>query len=171
MKDHDSPEERLIAMARTAARLIVDSPTPPRRISLRSGSALLEVEWADLAGPRPPEPEANGVRPTATGVSEDPVAGKRNGRGSENGVEPAPHFVRAQMVGTFYRAAGPGSEPFVREGDRVSAGQQVAILEAMKMMMPVESDADGEVVRILTADAAGVEYDEPLIAIMPPKPA
>ena len=50
------------------------------------------------------------------------------------------HYVCAAIVGTFYRGPEPGAAPFVSEGDMVRPGQQIAILEAMKMMMPVEAD-------------------------------
>ncbi|MFI6779532.1 acetyl-CoA carboxylase biotin carboxyl carrier protein [Micromonospora sp. NPDC050276] len=75
------------------------------------------------------------------------------------------HYVCAPMVATLYLAPSPGADPFVREGDRVVPGQQVAILEAMKMMIPVEADRAGEVVKVLVPNATPVEYGERLIAL------
>ncbi|WP_343044371.1 acetyl-CoA carboxylase biotin carboxyl carrier protein, partial [Micromonospora maritima] len=83
------------------------------------------------------------------------------------GDEPARHVVRAPTVGVFYRAPEPGAKPFVAEGDIVQPGQQVGIVEAMKLMIPVHADAHGTVVEVLRADGAPVEYDEPLLALSP----
>ena len=61
----------------------------------------------------------------------------------EPAAEAGKHFIAAGLSGTFYRSASPDAEPFVSIGDPVSDGQQVAIVEAMKMMNPVEADCDG----------------------------
>jgi acetyl-CoA carboxylase biotin carboxyl carrier protein len=75
--------------------------------------------------------------------------------------------IRATVVGTFYRAPEPGAEPFAREGETVQPGQQVAILEAMKMMLPVEATAAGKITGFLVEDGAPVEFGTPLIALSP----
>jgi acetyl-CoA carboxylase biotin carboxyl carrier protein len=71
------------------------------------------------------------------------------------------------MVGVFYRAPQPGAEPFVSEGDTVRPGQQVAIIEVMKLMVPVEADRAGRVVEILVDDASPVEHGQPLLLLAP----
>jgi acetyl-CoA carboxylase biotin carboxyl carrier protein len=73
--------------------------------------------------------------------------------------------VTAPTVGVFYRSPEPGAPPFVSEGDVVAAGQQVAIIEAMKLMIPVEADRAGRVAAILCADADAVEYGQPLLVL------
>jgi acetyl-CoA carboxylase biotin carboxyl carrier protein len=70
-------------------------------------------------------------------------------------------------VGTFYRAPEPGSAPFVEVGDVVAWGQQLAIIEAMKLMNAIEADCDGRVVEIPVADGSPVEFDQPLVLIDP----
>ena len=75
--------------------------------------------------------------------------------------------IKSPMVGTFYRAPAPGAEPFVKVGDRVRKGQTLCIIEAMKLMNEIESEADGTVVDILTENAQPVEYGEPLILVEP----
>ena len=75
------------------------------------------------------------------------------------------HRIVAGLPGTFYRAPSPDAEPFVSVGDRITDGQQVAIVEAMKMMNPVEADCDGEIVEILVEDAAPVVAGTPLFSI------
>ncbi len=75
--------------------------------------------------------------------------------------------VGSPSVGVFYRAAEPGKPPFVTEGDVVRAGQQVGIVEAMKLMIPIEADRAGRVVRILAEDTAPIEHDQPLFVLAP----
>ncbi len=77
------------------------------------------------------------------------------------------HEVLSPMVGTFYRAASPEVDPFVREGDRIESGQTLCIIEAMKIMNEIPSDIQGEVVEILVGDAQPVEYNQPLFKIRP----
>jgi acetyl-CoA carboxylase biotin carboxyl carrier protein len=73
--------------------------------------------------------------------------------------------VRAPLVGVFYRTPSPGEPPFVEVGDWIEPGQQVGIIEAMKMMVPVESDTAGRVTEILAEHGEPVEYDRPLVAV------
>lgn len=75
--------------------------------------------------------------------------------------------VTSPVVGTFYRSPSPDVEPYVEEGDLVSRGQVLCIVEAMKLMNEIESEADGRVVRILVENAVGVEYGQPLFVIEP----
>ena len=77
------------------------------------------------------------------------------------------HTVRSPMVGMFYRAPSPDVPPYVKEGDPVSVGQVVCIIEAMKIMNEIESDVRGKVVRILVENAQPVEYHQPLFLIEP----
>ena len=69
------------------------------------------------------------------------------------------------MVGTVYRAAGPGAKPFVEVGDEVRSGQTILIVEAMKHMNEVTSPRSGRVVEILVEDSQPVEFGEPLMII------
>ncbi len=73
--------------------------------------------------------------------------------------------VTSPMVGTAYRASEPGSRPFVEVGDTVRVGQVVMIVEAMKTMNQIISDAAGTVREIFVEDGQPVEYGEPLLAI------
>ena len=69
------------------------------------------------------------------------------------------------MVGTFYRAAGPGKPPYVSVGDTIEKGNPVCIIEAMKLFNAVESEISGRIVKILAEDATPVEYDQPLFLV------
>ena len=75
------------------------------------------------------------------------------------------HEVKAPMIGTYYQATEPGAEAFVKVGDPVSQGDTLCIIEAMKMMNKIESDADGIVERVLVQNGDPVEFDEVLFLI------
>lgn len=75
------------------------------------------------------------------------------------------HAVRSPMVGTFYSAPSPDASAFVKEGDTVSAGQTLCIIEAMKILNQIESDKAGKITRILVENGQPVEFDQPLFII------
>jgi len=78
---------------------------------------------------------------------------------------PAGHQVTAPMVGTFYRAASPGTKAFVEIGQHVGVGDTLCIIEAMKMLNQIESDKEGIVKAVLVDNAQPVEYGQPLVII------
>lgn len=84
-------------------------------------------------------------------------------------IEETSHLVTitSPIVGTFYRAPSPDAEPFTEVGMRVSKGQVLCIVEAMKLMNEIESEVDGVVVRVLVENGQPVEYGEPLFLIEP----
>jgi len=75
--------------------------------------------------------------------------------------------ITSPMVGTFYRASSPETEPFVKVGQRIEKGQVVCIVEAMKLMNEIQAEQGGKVVRILVENAQPVEYNQMLIVIDP----
>ena len=72
---------------------------------------------------------------------------------------------KSPMVGTFYRAASPNSDPFVEVGQTVKEGQTLCIIEAMKLMNEIEAEKSGVVKAILVENGTPVEYGEPLFVI------
>ncbi len=78
---------------------------------------------------------------------------------------PHPGTVASPMVGTAYLAPEPGAEPFVQVGDKVTEGQSILIIEAMKTMNHIPSTKSGTVKQILVDDAQPVEFGEPLIIV------
>jgi len=84
-------------------------------------------------------------------------------------IEAAPvvdgHTVKSPMVGTFYRAASPGSKNFVEVGQSVNAGDTLCIIEAMKLLNEIEADQGGVIKAILVENGQPVEYGEPLFII------
>jgi acetyl-CoA carboxylase biotin carboxyl carrier protein len=75
------------------------------------------------------------------------------------------HIVRSPIVGTYYESPSPGSSPFVKVGDAVEAGQVLCIVEAMKLMNEIESDASGEIVKMLVTNGQPIEYGQELFAL------
>ena len=75
--------------------------------------------------------------------------------------------VKSPMVGTFYRSPEPGAEPYVKVGSRVTSGQTLCIIEAMKIMNELESEVTGQVREILVEDAQPVEFGQVLFRVEP----
>ena len=107
-----------------------------------------------LAAPAPPPP----APPTA---AEKAATVKAEEEAAEAGL----HIVTSPIVGTFYRSANPESEPFVNVGDRISKGQVLCIIEAMKLMNEIESDVDGVIATIYPQNGQPIEYGEKLFAV------
>ena len=80
-------------------------------------------------------------------------------------VAPTGNVVKSPMVGTFYRSASPGSDPFIEIGSTVKVGDPVCIIEAMKIMNEIEADKSGTVTRILCENGQAVEFGQPLFII------
>jgi acetyl-CoA carboxylase biotin carboxyl carrier protein len=77
------------------------------------------------------------------------------------------HVVKSPIVGTFYESPSPGSPAFVKIGDQVEVGQVLCIVEAMKLMNEIESDAAGEIVKRFVQSGQPVEYGQQLFAVRP----
>ncbi|MGD0478767.1 MAG: acetyl-CoA carboxylase biotin carboxyl carrier protein [Terracidiphilus sp.] len=77
------------------------------------------------------------------------------------------HLVKSPIVGTYFGSPSPGAAAFVSPGDQVEKGQVICIVEAMKLMNEIESDASGEVVRCLVSNGQAIEFGQPLFAIRP----
>ena len=103
------------------------------------------------------------VAATAMPAAVPPPPAPAPGESSE--PESELHLVKSPIVGTFYGSPSPGAAPFVSPGDHVEKGQVICIVEAMKLMNEIESDASGEVVRCLVSHGQPVEYGQPLFSI------
>ncbi|MBM3176906.1 MAG: acetyl-CoA carboxylase biotin carboxyl carrier protein [Bacteroidetes bacterium] len=75
--------------------------------------------------------------------------------------------IKSPMIGTFYRSANPDSPPFISVGDKVSKGQTVCIIEAMKLFNEIESEVSGTVVKAMCENSSPVEYDQVLFVVEP----
>jgi acetyl-CoA carboxylase biotin carboxyl carrier protein len=132
---------------------LVKGETPALQVAPRP-----EPASSAAARPQPAEPSA--LPPLAA----EPATESAPPRPT---TDAAVHELHSPIVGTFYRAAGPDSTPFVEIGSRVKKGQVICIVEAMKVMNEIESEIDGEVLEILVANAQPVEYGEVLLRLRP----
>ncbi|WP_020008397.1 acetyl-CoA carboxylase biotin carboxyl carrier protein [Salinicoccus albus] len=96
----------------------------------------------------------------APAVSQSPVSQEEQPSDIETG-----NLIKAPMVGTFYKASSPESDPYVKVGDKVDNASIVCILEAMKLFNEIQADTSGEIVEILVEDGEMVEYDQPLFVL------
>ncbi len=83
----------------------------------------------------------------------------------EEPATPEGELVRSPMVGTFYSAATPDAEAFVKVGQEITAGDSLCIIEAMKMFNQIDAEISGKIISILVDNGQPVEYDEPLFVI------
>ncbi|MGQ0840943.1 acetyl-CoA carboxylase biotin carboxyl carrier protein [Actinokineospora sp.] len=146
------PEKLLAAVAREACQLLAVAPARPSRLVARAGEVSVELEWpvaTGIAAPQAPVPVPVAVAPAPAEQAAPDLA------------------LCSPIVGVFHHAPSPGAAPFVSVGDVVRPGQQVGIVEAMKVMIPVEADRRGRVTGVLAADGAAVEFGEPLYALEP----
>lgn len=154
---------------------------------LKSGDLELTVRKGVALGDRPLSSISTSIGDGAagTGTSSSPSAnghpssdsGLTNATpiGGTTAVPPSkaplvnPKWVDiiSPVVGTFYRASGPDEAPFVEKGDRISVGQVVCIIEAMKVMNEIEAEVSGEIVEILVENGEPVEYNQPLMRVNP----
>lgn len=100
------------------------------------------------------QPVAAAPAPAATAAQPAPVAAEPNG-----------HKVASPMVGTFYSSPSPEAGPFVKVGDQVSEGDTLCIIEAMKIMNPIESDKSGTIKQIVGVNGEPVEFGQTLFVI------
>jgi len=134
-------------------RLAGELPGTLRRITLRAGALSVDVEWENAPVAAAPAVQA---APVAVAAAPEPD------------TAPADLVrVSAPLVGTYYQASSPGAEPFVKVGDTVEAGQQLAIIEAMKLLNSITAEVKGIVHAIHVQDGDVVEYAQPLIDLVP----
>ena len=126
-----------------------------RRIRITKNASAPAGTFAPPATATPSSPD---VKSPAVGIAGLPEATADVSRH---------HTITAPIVGTFYAASAPESPPFIKVGDRLSKGQTICIIEAMKIMNEIESDADGTVVEILADNATPVEFNQPLVVVDP----
>ncbi|MEO0576682.1 MAG: acetyl-CoA carboxylase biotin carboxyl carrier protein [Pseudomonadota bacterium] len=123
------------------------------RISRHAHAVPAQQVYAAPAAPVPVPAAAPAPAPTEAPAAEAPTP-------EEEG-----HVVTAPMVGTYYSSSAPGAAPFIQIGDRVKAGDTLCIVEAMKMMNQIDSDADGVVKSIRVQNGEPVEYGQALVTI------
>jgi len=123
-----------------------------------------------------PHPHAPGITAAATevavpvtpaAVQAPPETIVEKARIAEAAAEANMLEIRSPMVGTFYRAPAPDAAPYVREGDFVTPGKVLCIIEAMKLMNEIEAEVSGKIVKILAENAQPVEFNQSLFLVQP----
>jgi acetyl-CoA carboxylase biotin carboxyl carrier protein len=127
-------------------------------IEIHEGEESVRINRGVTQTAPPPAPAAPPA--AAAPPAPEPAAGE-----STAAAEPTGHTVRSPMVGTFYRASSPDAGAFVEEGQSVSVGDTLCIIEAMKMLNQIEADRAGVVRSILIENGQPVEFDQPLFII------
>lgn len=116
------------------------------------------------------------VAPVAPAVAAAPVAPAASAPASAPAAKPAAEpassgkktlEIKSPMIGTFYRTPNPDSPPFISVGDKVTKGQTVCIIEAMKLFNEIESEVSGTVVKVMVENSSPVEYDQVLFVVEP----
>jgi acetyl-CoA carboxylase biotin carboxyl carrier protein len=126
------------------------------RIYVRRGAPVEHVTHHAPVMHAAPAPAPHAPPPTASGAPAPSSTDTSDGNVS---------YITSPFVGTFYRAPGPDSAPFVDVGTRVKKGQVLCIVEAMKLMNEIESEIEGTIVQILVENGQAVEYGEPLFKV------
>jgi acetyl-CoA carboxylase biotin carboxyl carrier protein len=153
---HGAPAPDLLAAVEdSVVDIVARSPRPPVSVRVSAGGVTVEAAWppagANGAGGHPaPQPTASAPPGGAASPGRDDLTA-----------------VRSPSTGVFYRAPSPGAPPFVEVGDVVEAGQQVAVVESMKLFFAVNAESPGRVESILKQDGEVVEHGEPVITLEP----
>ena len=132
------------------------------KLRLRKNSA---GSWNGVIPPMPTVSYVAPPAPVAMPVGENSVPAPPVLTPANEDIDLA--IVKSPIVGTFYRSAEPGAEPFAREGDYVKKGQVLCIIEAMKLMNEIESEHEGQLVKCYVENGQAVQYGERLFAVKP----
>ncbi|MGH2933604.1 MAG: acetyl-CoA carboxylase biotin carboxyl carrier protein [Gaiellaceae bacterium] len=147
---NSADQERINAVWAEARELIKRlEGSSVQRFAVEAGDTRIEIERGIPAG-----------IPATLGIAAPAAAGD-----DEAPAEDGRHPIKAPLVGTFYRSPQPGADAFVKVGDVVEPGQTIAIVEAMKLMNQVQSDAKGTVAAIVAEDGQWVEFEQTLILL------
>jgi acetyl-CoA carboxylase biotin carboxyl carrier protein len=147
----------------------------------KSGLNEVNIETSELKLNVKREPDQKVLKSAAPIVATAPVVSTPAPAMTPAPVAPAPKpapapeapfikntvEIKSPMIGTFYRSGNPDSPPFVSVGDKVTKGQTVCIIEAMKLFNEIESEVSGTIVKVLVENATPVEYDQVLFLVEP----
>ena len=131
-------------------------------ISVKEGDTKITIRHRDY---QKSSSAAAGVSTPAVTTAASPAANTE----TKKDETPAGNFntVKAPMIGTFYRSAGEGKEPFVKVGDKIKKGDVLCIIEAMKLFNEIQSEVSGKIIKVMVDNAQAVEYDQPIFLVEP----
>ena len=145
----------LVAESGIAELEITEGDDKVRIVKSAAAQSASHISHVYAAAPAPAPAMAGGV--AAATPTDQPVAPPAE--------LPAGKVIKSPMVGTFYRASAPGSDPFVSVGTAVSEGQTICVIEAMKLMNEIPADCAGVVKEILVENGQPVEFGQPLFIL------
>lgn len=148
--------DRIRTLSSTVREIVDGLPGRVQRVTVRAGELSVDLsfhtpEGGTPAAAAPAAPVVLGGAPAEAGTADGTAA----------------EAVRAPLVGTFYGRPSPDEPPFVEVGDVVEEGQQVALIEAMKLFNAVTAAVRGRIAKVHVADGDMVEYDQPLFDLVP----
>lgn len=145
----------------------------------QSGLNEVDIETKDIKLHVKREPDQKVLKSSAPVIAAQPVAVQappqvvaaqttsQPAAKAEKAAGKATVDIKSPMIGTFYRSSNPDSPPFASVGDKISKGQTVAIIEAMKLFNEIESEVSGTIVKVMVENASPVEYDQVLFVVEP----
>ena len=151
MLEESNLNEIEIKEGEEAVKLVKSNPIPGNFISSAPAIISESTQQSPIAKSSVPSPEET-VTQEISQTSDVLESGNK---------------MNSPMVGTFYSAPNPESEPFVKVGDQINEGDVLCIIEAMKLFNEIESEVSGKIVKILVDDSSPVEFDQPLFLVDP----
>jgi acetyl-CoA carboxylase biotin carboxyl carrier protein len=139
---------RLIELMKEHDLSELDLKQADNRVRIRRGGEVVAYSAPAMTAPRP-------------------AAAAEAAPAKESAADARMLVIKSPMVGTFYKASGPDSAPFVKVGDRIGPEKTVCIVEAMKVFNEIPAGLSGQVVAILVENGAPVEFGQPLIKVDP----
>ncbi len=139
----------------------VNIETEEFKIKVKKNSQV-KTKFIEAPKSTAPAPEPASSKSVQAEESKEKPAASTSG-----GDETRYKTITSPMIGTFYRSANPESPSFANIGDKITAGQTVCIIEAMKLFNEIESEISGTLVKVLVDNATPVEYDQPLFLVDP----
>lgn len=164
MADKKNPDGIRIdsAQVRELAELL--NETALTEIEIEDGNRSIRVarQQTVAAAPQMMQQAAPAM---AAPVAAAPQAAAQTAAPAEAAAPSTANAILSPMVGTAYLSPSPDSEPFIKLGDTIKKGDEILIIEAMKVMNPILADRDGKVAEILVENGQPVEFDQPLISV------
>ncbi|MFT5602128.1 MAG: acetyl-CoA carboxylase biotin carboxyl carrier protein [Flavobacteriales bacterium] len=132
------------------------------KISIKSGAPKKGKNEPETVYIQQPQQMQQLAAPQAAPVAAAPAVPVAEVEEVSNLIE-----IKAQMIGTFYRKSSPDTPAFVEVGDTIKAGDEICIIEAMKLYNKIESEVSGKIVKVLVDDSTPVEFDQVLFLVDP----
>ena len=153
--------------------------SPPKGKAINTHTETTSVQPQIIPATQPPiiNPVISPQVPVTQQVAPPPTISKDETKNDDSNIQSESNAqssdnenyvtIKAPIIGTFYRRSSPEKDPFINVGDKIEEGQDLCIIEAMKLFNEIESEFSGTIVKVLVEDMSPVEYDQPLFLIDP----